>query len=301
MEWLEYAFYIIVIGPIALIILSVFVFAIVEGLSGRKTVLKKENEKLKENLENTKKEIEKAKESEEKYRKENDTLRESLSTSESKNERLKTELEAAKNINADIIWALDKNAVPEEMEKEIERLNKENKSLKTQNANLKKYKQQEETEKKKKVWEKFFTKAESVLEEKYQLNTFFESVGTSRFEKAMSNEVEMVNMEIFAEFSPKDDAEDSVNYKTTLKGCTCPDCKYNGVHVCKHMLHLAYTVGALQLKSKRFDSTKKQLIEDIKENAKTIEGQKKEIANANKRIKKLKEKEKALKSNVDSQ
>ena len=128
MEWLEYAFYIIVIGPIALIILSMFVFSIVEILSGRKTVLKKENEKLKENLENTKKELEKAKESEEKYRKENDTLRESLSTSESKNERLKTELEVARNTNADIIWALDKNVAPEEMEKEIERLSKENKS-----------------------------------------------------------------------------------------------------------------------------------------------------------------------------
>ena len=60
------------------------------------------------------------------------------------------------------------------------------------------------------------------------------------------------------------------------------------------MLYLAYTVGALQLKSKKFDVVKKQLIEDIKVKAK-------EKDDLEKSIKKLKEKQKKLNQKSASQ
>lgn len=165
--------------------------------------------------------------------------------------------------------------------------------IKDFNENNGKIKKEEIKKLKNEAWNKFFRKAEAVLEEKYQLNAFFESVGTNRFEKAMSNEVELVDFKMSAEFLPKTDKNVVGNYTTTLEGCTCQDFK-NQHMPCKHMLHLAYTVGALQLKSKRFDVTKKQLIEDIK----TLT---KEKENLEKSVKKLKEKEKKLNGKSFSQ
>ncbi len=164
-----------------------------------------------------------------------------------------------------------------------------NKKINEFNANNGKIKKEEIKRLKNEAWNKFFRKAETVLEEKHQLNAFFESIGTSRFERAMSDDVEMTNLKMSAEFLPKTDENAVGNYTTTLKGCTCKDFK-NQQMPCKHMLHLAYTIGALQLKSKKFDVVKKQLVEDIKSLTKEKEDLEKSIKKSKEKQKKLSEK-----------
>ncbi len=220
------------------------------------------------------------------------------------NEILKSKLDEAQNTVADAnlevlntrkeIQELQSQVIPQERDLKVElaALAELNSALKIENENLQKEKAKLSKELKhikngevKKfkydAWNKFFRKAENVLDEKYDLNSFFESIGTSRFEKAMLENIEMHDMKITAEFVPQSDKKATENYKTTLYECTCKDYKNNKLP-CKHMLHLAYSIGALQMKSKKFEATKKFLLEKIKEKAK----EKEELESSIKRLKK---------------
>lgn len=77
----------------------------------------------------------------------------------------------------------------------------------------------------------------------------------------------MDNIEFKAEFASHSDKEVD-KYITSLTGCTCKDFKFSKEkRPCKHMLYLAYSIGALQLNSEKFNETKAKLVNSIRSNS----------------------------------
>lgn len=117
------------------------------------------------------------------------------------------------------------------------------------------------------AWKTFFRKAEKVLKSKYDFDRFFESAESGRLDSALAETVRMNSIEFYAEFEPHSDPTADI-YQTTLNGCTCKDYKFSKKkNPCKHMLYLAYSIGALQLNADKFEKTKGRLVKAVRSNS----------------------------------
>ena len=86
---------------------------------------------------------------------------------------------------------------------------------------------------------------------KYDLSKFFKSVSTGRLDNAFISNIQISSVD---SLNIKAKIKSNGNeYTTTLTSCTCPDYKFNGVHVCKHMLFLMYSMGFLQLQEDKLE------------------------------------------------
>ena len=86
---------------------------------------------------------------------------------------------------------------------------------------------------------------------KYDLSKFFKSVSTGRLDNAFISDIRINSIDAL---NIKAKIKSNGNeYTTTLTSCTCPDYKFNGVSVCKHMLFLMYSMGFLQLQEDKLE------------------------------------------------
>lgn len=116
------------------------------------------------------------------------------------------------------------------------------------------------------VWKQYYGKVKETIEKYCDLDSFYKSIETGRLNNAISSELSLNDFVISAKVFSGDH-----HYNTTLNNCDCMDFK-NRHMPCKHMLFLAYTVGALCLnKEKAVDTYREidhqvfQLVEDKKE------------------------------------
>jgi len=117
------------------------------------------------------------------------------------------------------------------------------------------------------AWNTFFRKAEKVLKNKYDFDRFFESAESGRLDSALAETVHMNSIEFYAEFEPHSD-KTTDKYETSLNGCTCKDYKSSrDKKPCKHMLYLAYSIGALQLNADKFERSKGRLVKAVCSNS----------------------------------
>ncbi len=164
-----------------------------------------------------------------------------------------------------------KNTEIEALEKKLEKKEQRIDILETKNRNLElQYSGFREASLKgfkAEAWNAFFRKTEKVLKNKYDFDRFFESAESGRLDSALADTVHMNSIEFYAEFEPHSD-KTADKYETSLNGCTCKDYKFSkDKKPCKHMLYLAYSIGALQLNAEKFEKTKGRLIKAVRSNS----------------------------------
>lgn len=215
----------------------------------KQKVLETNNAELLKNLKKQKEITFDLQEESRKLRKENDLLFEQIDGSNAKTNNI--DIEKLKN-------QLEKK------EQRIDILETKNRELELQcgefrEASIKGFKAE--------AWNTFFRKTEKVLKNKYDFDRFFESAESGRFDSALADTIQMKSIEFYAEFEPHSDPTADI-YETTLNGCTCKDYKFGKEkRPCKHMLYLAYSVGALQLNTEKFEKTKGRLIKAVRSNS----------------------------------
>ena len=122
-----------------------------------------------------------------------------------------------------------------------------------------------------------------MLKSKYDFDMFFESAESGRLDSALADTIQMKSIDFYAEFEPHSDPTADI-YQTNLNGCTCKDYKFSKEkRPCKHMLYLAYSVGALQLNAEKFEKTKGRLVKAVRSNSL----KNKVLAKSNKKLTKL--------------
>lgn len=193
--------------------------------------------------------------------------------------RLKEEIAKQEQINRELYFQVEKNkGYLKEQENELRNayIAKEHELLKEQRKKDKEREQillskvseyeQKEKDLKNHVWKQYYGKVKETIEKYCDLDSFYKSIETGRLNNAISSELSLNDFVISAKVFSGDH-----HYNTTLNNCDCMDFK-NRHMPCKHMLFLAYTVGALCLnKEKAVDTYREidhqvfQLVEDKKE------------------------------------
>lgn len=126
--------------------------------------------------------------------------------------------------------------------------------------------EQKEKDLKNHVWKQYYGKVIEIITKYCDLDACYKSIENGRLNNAIESELSINEFAISAKVFSGDH-----HYNTTLNNCDCMDFK-NRHMPCKHMLFLAYTVGALYLnKEKAVDTYREidhqvfQLVEDKKE------------------------------------
>ena len=239
----------------ALIIISVIVGKISDIMSDKRMVHQSLINKEREKLQEKQKELDAEKDILKKKQKEFDNY---LFKSEitianacvEEKKRLNEEIAKQQQYNRELACQIEKNnEYLNDTEKELrDSYEKKEKNLKND------------------VWKQYYGKVKETIEKYCDLDSFYKSIETGRLNNAISSELSLNDFVISAKvFSGEQ------HYNTTLNNCDCMDFK-NRHMPCKHMLFLAYTVGALCLnKEKAVDTYREidhqvfQLVEDKKE------------------------------------
>ena len=120
-----------------------------------------------------------------------------------------------------------------------------------------KHLQKRERELKSEVWNRFLARTFETIEKEYNLEGLYSSVEAGRWANAYESELLLTNLSVSSVVVSNEN-----EYNTTLKSCTCTD--FQTRHMpCKHMLHLACSLGVLLLNNERAKKSESNLEETI--------------------------------------
>ena len=150
-----------------------------------------------------------------------------------------------------------KKAIKAEQKRYAELLQELATKEKRLNEDAEKHLQKRERELKSEVWNRFLARTFETIEKEYNLEGLYSSVEAGRWANAYESELS------FKDLSVSSIVQSGENqYKTTLKSCNCDD--FQRRHIpCKHMLHLACSLGVLLLNNERAKNAETNLEEAI--------------------------------------